>query len=273
MSVLDRTTSAEVVSDPFPHLVVKNVLDDNVCRQLLREYPSLGTITRGGKWSSNQRFSYSASKSIHDPNVSELWKKVIHEHISAHFLGQFIASFGKSITDAYPDFETRHRSIAQLRSGVRGVDSFNKCDILLDAQICVNTPVAGHATSVRKAHVDLPDKLFAGLFYLRTPEDDSQGGDLVIYRAKSGKTIRFDGQFLPEKDVEPVRVVPYENNVLVLFLNSRDAIHGVTPRSPTVHPRLFMNLVGEVREPLFDLPITTQPKLFAQFWKWMRRSA
>jgi hypothetical protein len=41
--------------------------------------------------------------------------------------------------------------------------------------------------------------------------------------------------------------------VLVLFLNSIDALHGVSVRSTTNVPRYFLNLVAEVREPLFDL--------------------
>ena len=129
--------------------------------------------------------------------------------------------------------------------GVRGVDSYETTDVHLDAQISINTPVLQTPNSVREAHLDAPDKLFIGLFYLRTDDDDSTGGDLEIARwRKEPRGMR--GPMAYRKFVEVVETVPYARNTLILFVNSPNSLHGVTVRSRTKAPRLFMNLVGDV---------------------------
>ncbi len=162
--------------------------------------------------------------------------------------------FRNHILELYPHFEDKYGRIETLRAGVRSEHDFHDADVLLDAQICVNTPVSIKPTSVRGLHVDKRDKLFAGLFYLRANNDDSQGGDLQLFRVKDRENIRFRGYYTVDEYVEPVATVPYSQNTLVLFLNSWESIHGVTIRSRTLHPRLFLNLLGEVRKPLFTLP-------------------
>ncbi|MGA0839841.1 MAG: hypothetical protein ACO3P1_08105, partial [Pseudomonadales bacterium] len=41
---------------------------------------------------------------------------------------------------------------------------------------------------------------------------------------------------------------------LFMFVNGLEALHGVTVREPTPDRRLFLNLVGEMKRPLFDVP-------------------
>jgi hypothetical protein len=53
--------------------------------------------------------------------------------------------------------------------------------------------------------------------------------------------------------VDVVNTVPYRVNHFMLGLNSMHSLHGVTERSVTPHPRLFFNLVAEVKADLFDL--------------------
>ena len=65
---------------------------------------------------------------------------------------------------------------------------------------------------------------------------------------------RFDGMFIDDDLVEQVMRVPYRRNTLFMFVNGPDSLHGVTVRQPTRHPRLFLNLVGETRVKLFDVP-------------------
>jgi hypothetical protein len=151
------------------------------------------------------------------------------------------------------------------RIGLRDRDSFADHDFLLDSQICGNTAVR-EVSSVKTTHVDSTRKLFSGLFYLRHPKDDSIGGDLTTARFKPGLSRwqwrrRFDGVFVPEDRVETVSTVRYERNTLVMFLNTLESMHGVTVREPTPHLRLFMNLVCEVPEPLFEVPQAWEVRL------------
>jgi hypothetical protein len=63
-----------------------------------------------------------------------------------------------------------------------------------------------------------------------------------------------EAQRAPEH-AELAGVVPYGANRFALLLNDIDAIHGVSPRTVTVHPRRLVNIIAEVYptvERLFD---------------------
>jgi hypothetical protein len=265
MSIISRIARDEVVREPFPHVVVRNVLDEALCSRLVAEFPPIDVVTQGRRRGNNKRFSYAASKAMADERVSDLWKQTIRQHVSQSFLDELLYLFHDHILNLYPDFERRYGRLASLRAGVRGVDDRRQADVLLDALTCVNTPVVGKPTSVRGPHVDRLNKLFTALFYLRADEDDSQGGDLQLCRLKDRENICFKGRFMSDADVEPVTTVNYERNTLVLFLNSWESIHSVTKRSMTTHARAFLVLIGELREPLFTLP-----RRWSRRWKrWM----
>ncbi|MCZ6872882.1 MAG: hypothetical protein O7G88_05040 [bacterium] len=254
MSLLSGVHKADVMARPFPHMVIRNVLDEALCARLVAEFPPVDVVAQGAARGSNRRFSYAASKALADERISDAWKQMLRQHISQAFLDELCHVFGEHILDLYPHFEHKNGHIDALRAGVRGVNDFHEADVLLDALICVNTPVTERPTSVRGPHVDRRDKLFTGLFYLRSDQDDSQGGDLHLFRVRDRDNIRFRGRFTTDASVESVFTVSYEQNTLVLFLNSWASIHGVTVRLPTPHARSFLVLVGVLREPLFELP-------------------
>jgi len=251
-TLLAKVKASDIIPEPFPHLVIKDPLDKVLCERLITEMPSLDVLTEKEKYISNQRFSYSAVKGIDNARISPLWRKWVALHTSQLFLDQIVALFGEQILANYPQFESEVGPLNALRAGIRKKNNFQQSEVLLDAQICVNTPVVGKPTSVRRGHVDLPDKLFAGLYYLRPDTDDSRGGDFEIYRFKD-QDYQFKGQFIDDSYIETVKIIPYEKNVFVFFLNTDHSLHGVTVRSVTKHPRFFLNLVGEVRKPLFTL--------------------
>jgi hypothetical protein len=251
-SVLTNVTKADVITDPFPHVVIRDVYDDAFCRQLIAEYPSLDTVAGGKNLSSNKRFNYTAKMVRKDPNLSPLWREFVMTHVSPEFLQQFVNIFEEHIRATYPNFERDFAPLHSLKSGIDGIDKYPDVDVLMNSMIAVNTPVVDKPTSVKSGHLDNYDKLYAGLFYLRHPDDDSTGGDLEIYRFKDNQPQGFVGKFVDDQYLEVVNTVKYERNVLVLFLNSVYAMHGVTPRQATQYPRCFLNLVGEVSKPLFD---------------------
>lgn len=256
-SLLSKVQASGIITEPFPHIVVKDALDEDLCAKLMAEYPSIDTLKQSrdnllSTTYSNVRFHYLAEDAFNDEQISSTWKEFIRLHTSTLFLQQFIALFKEHIFQFYPNFEQDYGSFDSLTSGVRKIDTFETSDVLLDALICVNTPVTNSPTSVRAAHIDFADKLFAGLFYLRDIKDDSTGGDLELYKFKNGKPQGFRSNALPDYAIELCKTIKYERNVLVLFLNSINAVHGVTVRSITDYPRYFVNLVGEVNKPLFD---------------------
>jgi len=251
-SLLARVDRASLAIDPFPHIVLRDALPEDLYARLAAEYPATDVIAESSHWGSNTRYSLTATKALDNPAISPLWRAFVHAHTSQQFLDQLVGIFADQIRALYPDFERAYAPLDRLRRGIRNRDSFDDADVLLDAQISINTPVQRRASSVRGLHLDRPNKLFVGLFYMRHSADTSQGGDLELGRYRDGPA-HFQEAELDARHVEVTKTVRYDRNVLVLFPNSIDALHGVTARSVTEHPRYLFNLVAEVRAPLFDL--------------------
>jgi 2-oxoglutarate-Fe(II)-dependent oxygenase superfamily protein len=203
--------------------------------------------------------NFRAKDALTDRNLSPLWREMVARQVSQAFLDELLAIFGESIAQTYPSL-ARSFAEAPPRAGVRWSDTFETADVLLEAQPAANTPVAQVATSVRAGHLDNPNKLIVGLYYLRRPEDDSSGGDLQLYRYATRRPV-FEGHEISNRQIELVKTIPYEANTLVLFLNSRDSLHGVTPRQPTPWPRLFLNLGTELDSGLFAMPTSWQRRV------------
>jgi hypothetical protein len=252
-SVLARVTPSDVVREPFPHVVIREALDPAVADQLLAEFPPLEVMTGGKPYGSNQRFGYPASEAVHDPAVTPLWRRFVAVHVSQPFLGELLRLFADDIRRTYPAFEQRFGPIESLRAGIRYRDDYRTADVLLEAQPSVNTPVTATPNSVRAGHLDNPNKLFVGLYYLRHPDDQSTGGDLELYRYTTDRPV-FEHHEIDDRYIEAVQTVRYERNTLVVFMNSKDALHGVTVRSQTPTTRLFLNLGAEVSADLFTIP-------------------
>jgi hypothetical protein len=101
--------------------------------------------------------------------------------------------------------------------------------------------------------VDNPTKLIVALLYLRD-EEESEGGDLLLYRLKDGCTLKnsvLPGCHFRDDSVEYVKTVKYEANTLFVWLNSPTSIHGVSPRQPTARPRKLCNFFCALKRPTF----------------------
>ncbi|ESQ13184.1 MAG: hypothetical protein N838_08960 [Thiohalocapsa sp. PB-PSB1] len=277
MNLLENATPSDLRTEPYPQLVLSDLLPAETVDRLIAEFPDLDTRTGGRSYASNEHYSYPAHKALVDDRVSKTWKRLLADQLTQAFLDRFITLFGDAIRRRYPELCTRFGDKLCLRAGMRRRDSLRHVDVLLESLVCVKTPV-NVTTSVRGPHVDMPDKLLAGLFYLRYPNDDAVGGDLEVHRYRRGRRC-LDGQFIADKAVEMVDTIRYRSNVLVLFLNGIDAIPG--PRQPTPYPRLFLNLFGELARPLFDLsrhqarstPLSRAPYRWQMRQKPLLRSA
>jgi hypothetical protein len=253
-TLLETVSPSQVFTDPFPHIVITDAAEDELCTQLIDQFPAIDILAEGKPFTSNERFSYPTCNVLQNPEISPLWREFIEAQSSPAFWSQIVRLFKDEIFKLHPSFEKEFGAIEALRSGIRKIDDFSSADILLDAQICVNTPVLEPSPMIKQAHVDRPQVVYAGLYYLRHPNDQSTGGNLEIYRFKSGKPYhRFQGQFIDDRYIELVKTVQYQRNALVLFINSVESLHGVTVRSVTETPRCFVNLIGEAKHPLYSL--------------------
>lgn len=266
-SVLQRATRAHVKTDPFPHLVLENALPQELYDELAASFPSasaLGVDLR----KNNTRWNYHAYKVRKNAELPQVWRDFIAYHASQEFFDEIAELFHAEIEALYPERFGGEAGLKALRAGTRKLVDFSGADVLMDAMISGNTPVTT-AGSVRSSHVDLGDKLFSGLFYMRPDDYDAVGGDLTIsrFRPEAGgeaeQRALFDDAYVDDRWLEHVTTVPYAKNTVVLFINSLKSVHGVTVRQPSDKSRLFMNLVGQVDPPLYLLHQDGRPAEYA----------
>lgn len=231
MNLLNNLQKEDIQSYPFPHITKEDVLPSDLAGTLLKEYPPLELITKGGK-KENERYHFFAKEAL--PLVTPLWESFILSHLTQSYWDKFAELF----------------NLPKLKVGIRGIDTFKNADVLLEVDVSVNTPTS-RATSVRTAHTDDPHQILTGLYYLR--DDDSEGGDLELYKWNR-KPLFHEKQFVERSMVDFVKPFPYKHNSLILFPNTINALHGVSPRQPTKNYRYLVALAADVKEPLFIQP-------------------
>jgi hypothetical protein len=250
-SLLREATPSQIALDPYPHIVIEEALPADLYRRLEETFPASAILERGRALAVPGRYGYSAAGVLQDECIDSAWRSFFAYHASATFFQEVVSLFGRIIRQAHPHLESRlGRKLNELRTCVRPRKP--AADVALDVQFIYNSP---STVPVRLAapHLDRPVALYAGLFYLRCPGDESTGGDLELWRFTSGQRLFHPGcQSVREEAVERVKTVPYRPNTLVLFPHSADSVHAVSERSPSLYPRLHVNLIAEFDEPIYD---------------------
>ncbi len=171
--------NVKVEESPFPHIVVHDFLPPKLYQELSAEYPSEETFTAGKLIESNTRYQISAAEIIRQKKLHPVWSDFVKYTVSPDWWQKVMGVLKESILREHPDIDLLlGKKLEELTIGVRGRDL---TDIVLDCQPGINSPVL-HENSVRGPHVDNPVELFGGLLYFRPPYDDSEGGDLLLYR-------------------------------------------------------------------------------------------
>jgi hypothetical protein len=213
---------------------------------LVREWPAPEAIVRGrqdDEHVGNVLFQRSAVECLGKSDISSLWQEFLGLHLGLDWLNAINAVFWPQVGHTYK------RMGAELSSGVRGAGTF---DVMLDAQLCVNTP-AKIESRVRGPHVDSPDQILGGLFYMPMPgEPADQGGELELYLQDGGSLRSYGKAEVPDTDVTAVITAPYAPNTLVLFPNGINAIHGVRARKAGSGWRRYVNLVVTAHKRVID---------------------
>lgn len=206
-----------------PHIVIHDALPQDIYDQLASEFPSDEIVMRGMKYEPNTRYQISAKVS---GLLTEVWKEFVSYHTSQGFFNAVKVAL---------NFDC---------DGIVKMRDKNNQGLVTDCQLSINTPPDKEST-VKGPHIDNQVELYAGLFYMRHPDDDSEGGDLELYNRKPDCPEYKPKEIIDQKYLEHVRIIPYKANTFVLFLNTPDAIHGVSPRKPTKYSRRFVNVIGE----------------------------
>jgi hypothetical protein len=234
---MNALRSATVEREPFPHVVIDHALDDALYRELVAAMPSDEELLRGRELESNMTYRTSAEWLLRE--APSPWRAFAAQYTSREFFAEVVALFNDELL-----------RFADAKTSIRYVEPF--ADVALDCQLMWGSPVK-RLSRPHPVHVDRECALFAGLLYFRRDDDDSRGGDLELYRWRGDARAYDEGRIVPDALVQKVKTIPYAANRLVLFPHSPDALHGVSLRSLTPHPRLHVNFLGELQTKVFDL--------------------
>lgn len=262
-NVLSRVTKADIIRDPYPHVVVKNALDPSLADALLAAYPTPEYLGRGligmaknGKMPNNLKLRYTSADIARDDQIAPIWKEFNAQHLTFDFFKKYLEIFQDDLCALHPQIKDFLDGITAQDIGVQRIDTYANKKLMLNGEICADSPVT-EVSSVRSLHVDHPTKLGVALLYLRSKDDDSVGGDFEVYRRTSDAPFVMNHiRNIKEpyrKQFAIVESVPYEHNTLLLFLNSPRSFHGVSPRTITPHVRRLYSVNFDLNFPLFDL--------------------
>uniref|UniRef100_A0A7S0R420 Prolyl 4-hydroxylase alpha subunit Fe(2+) 2OG dioxygenase domain-containing protein n=1 Tax=Pyramimonas obovata TaxID=1411642 RepID=A0A7S0R420_9CHLO len=269
LNVFQDVYPVDVIMEPYPHIVKKNVLPKEIYDELVANFPSdayLGQLATGRRdrgLKSNYRFDVSGAQTmLTRMKVDPMWVDFVEFHTSPAFYKEVLRVFGDALLEERPDFgkvKGKRKALRDMYVKLRRSED-NRTDLTLDCQIAMNSPVTKDVVSVRGPHVDDINELWAGLLYLRHPADNSTGGELNVYeceeaceqvritdeeKAALGMSTRRNHEQFHTKDLKVVSTVPYAKNTMVFFINSDHSVHGVSPRGRTPFSRRLVNFVGQ----------------------------
>jgi hypothetical protein len=247
--LLADVKQSEVVTEPYAHYTQTEVVPAALYQELAADFPTLAVIVneRAGI-GSNEAVRMTVKQVLSDRRISPLWREFFEYHTSPDYWRDVTRLFAGHFRREFPGLEDRiGRAYEDWRVVPRGYAG--DADVRLDCQFVMNTPVT-RKSSVKTAHIDLCDKIFSALFYMRDPRDQSQGGDLDIYDWR--REPRFIKHRALNRDVELVKTVPYRANSYLCFVNSPQAVHGVSPRDATDVPRRYINFIAELPVKAFE---------------------
>lgn len=254
LSALKNARKSDLRTEPYPYIVVQNALDEDIYQELYKSYPSDQVMVENDYHNAvsfdqaqeNTRYQLSA-KCLYegDVKIPAIWQEFVEYHTSQEFLNEVLDLFGDQMIKYYPKMQEKV-STKSYRAGIRRhSDDSDKCDIAMDCQPGINTPLKEEGR-VLGPHLDNSVELYAGLLYMKDPEDKSSGGDLIVNSWTIPKP-KFHGKSrVKDEHVCEVARVPYGPNTLAMFMNTINSVHAVSPRQPTEYSRKLVNIIGEI---------------------------
>ncbi len=243
LSLLQNFNKSDFYSTPIPHIIINNALPEKLYNELLIQSPKY--LIKNNS-SNNIRGNFFPDQ-IKQKIQHELFYRFLNFHRSPEFFYQCANVFKDDLEKIYPNIIKKTKKMIDNNKIIKfDSDSKKRKDCMtLSSSYSYNTPVT-EASSVRGPHIDHFDKIFFGLYYMKEPEDNSIGGDLIFYKWKKNysnykkKNIIFTEKWSNMlSHSEEAKKIKYEKNTFVLALNSINSLHGVSKREKTNYIRQF----------------------------------
>lgn len=242
LDVTQTITKDDLVMDPCPYFCIPNTLPESLYDQLVTEYPEAYMMQDGKTHFQARRYR---QHEFVPGTVSPLWQEFVAFHNSKAYKDRVLDLFEPALEKYYSSLaqELRAADVSERHDSQSGT-------VQMEVQFVLN---GQQDTTVRTTHLDNSRELFAGLLYMRKSEDTSTGGDIQVFR-KLVPAPEYTGI----REINPAHVtaagtVPYRANTMILFLNTADSIHGVTPRIGANCLRRYINIDAHQDRKLFRL--------------------
>ena len=259
----NKIKGLDVITEPFPHIVIDEILDPKIAIELVEKYPSQNLDSKRD----NQRWNISSNVIQDDVNIDKVWKKLLSEIHCTSFVDVLINKFKPYVNKKYNNEFDRHLRLNSknlISLGRKKKEDNNYFEI----QVSGNTQVIKKKI-VRGIHVDSGKKLLSGLLYLGNQDlMFYQGGNLELYKWK----FRFPSFFkeilykepLSKKLCTRLKTIETKHNRAVFFVNSIDSLHAVSERSYTARERYFLNFINNSDKYIF---FAGRDEFFSKFKK------
>lgn len=271
-----QVSKADVVADPFPHVISDSILPPDLYARLRADYPTTDafdtTVAQtggaGSRTGKGHGFDIYRSEGAYDSLIagSPAWAELDAYINSQAFIDKYQELFGDYSDDLGLSIdlegskydrnyiEPRERLTAQATVGdklngmvhkltrdfqpVRKTELFTRLDI--------QRAVGGYA---KPPHTDRPDRLCSLIIYFTDADSVGlEGGELMIYKHKDAKPqSRYERHPAPSK-VDVVAKLKAKENLGVFFPCNNSSYHGVTAVTSNGVPRdfLYINISGRV---------------------------
>ena len=243
LSLLQNFNKSDFFSTPVPHIIINNAIPEKLYNELLIQSPKYLIKNNSNN---NVRGDFFPDQ-IKQKIQHKLFYRFLEFHRSPEFFYQCTNVFKDDLENIYPNIISSSKKKIDKNKIVKlDSDSKKRKDSMTFTSLySYNTPVT-KASSVVGPHIDHYDKIFFGLYYMKEPEDNSIGGDLILYKWKNNySNYKKKNIIFTEKwnnmlyHSEEAKKIKYEKNTFVLALNSINSLHGVSKREKTNHIRQF----------------------------------
>lgn len=244
----------DVVPEPFPHAVIDNALPPELADALRDNFPDPAKFARFRPTVSNQKLYCGAHRLLRDPHLHPLWRGALEA--TPDLATRSLEAFATAIREEHPTLEERFGRLEDLRRVVVDIDGpAAPGEHSVDTRVIAHTPVRRQPKAERPPHVKNLHAFLYGYLDL-VEDDDTAGGDYVLYRPRAGREIIFEGrrQELSHDVLEEVRTIHRRHNRLVILVNGPRSIQWISTRDVTPLPLLAHHFTLRLCEPVFTLP-------------------
>jgi hypothetical protein len=225
---------------PFPFICIEEALPEPLYKELEATFPE-SLICSTPALDGGITYRYKSNPVLMDQRVPQIWREFFEYHTSPEYFRACIKLFEPHLATHFPKLLD-----AALASNVTVRNIDNSGTFVTDCQFVVHEPIDKTGTS-RTPHLDNLVEIYAGLLYLRNPDDFSAGGNFTLHDVPQEvqEVNRSLGREVGSLYHNPVLEVPYRRNTFCMFLNVKNSVHSVTPRINPLHRRRSINIIGE----------------------------